>query len=103
MTEDIGYMQVQLKLFRNDQLYVEFAFNAYDGKYQTVTDLIKSEFEIIDDPAGQVDKLVTLLIKVAEDNYTIAMLIPVHQSDVWEVSEISDVYRVEFYCIEGSS
>ena len=61
------------------------------------------QFEIIDDPAGQVDKLVTLLIKVAEDNYTIAMLIPVHQSDVWEVSEISDVYRVEFYCIEGSS
>ena len=97
--EDIGYMQAQIKVYRNEVLYDEFAFNVFDGKYQTETELVRAEFEAIDDPAGQVDKVVTLLVKVAEDDYAIAMLIPVHQSSEWEINKISEEYTVAVYCI----
>lgn len=101
MTQDIGYMQVHIKVYRNKELYDEFTFNAHDGKHQTETVLVKSEFEAIDDPAGKVEKVVTLLAKVVEDNYTIAMLIPVQKSSEWEINKISDIYTVAVYCILG--
>ena len=101
--EDIGYMLAQIKIYKNSELYDEFAFNAYDGKYQTKTELIRAEFEAIDDPAGKVNKVVTLLIKVAEDNYSMAMLIPVHQSSEWEINKISEKYTVAVYCILGAN
>lgn len=100
MSNDIGYMQVHIELYRNNELYDQFAFNAHDGKYQTNTELTHSEFETIDDPAELVEKLVTLLIKVAYDDYTIAMLIPVHKSTDWETTKISEVYTVRFFCIQ---
>ena len=99
--ENIGYMQAHIKIYKNNEPYDEFAFNAYDGKYQTETDLVRAEFEPIDDPAENVDKVVTLLIKVVQDNYAIAMLIPVHQSTEWEINKISEVYTVAVYCILG--
>lgn len=94
-------MQAHIKIYKNNGPYDEFAFNAYDGKYQIQTDLVRAEFEAIDDPAEKVDKVVTLLIKVAQDNYTIAMLIPVHQSSTWEINKISEEYTVAVYCILG--
>ncbi len=101
--QDIGYMQVHIKLYRDEKLYDEFAFNAVDGKFQTKTDLVSAEFETIDDPAGLVDKVVPLLINVAKDDYTIAMLIPVHQSSEWETVVVSETYIVGFYCIQGNN
>ena len=101
--EDIDYMQAQIKIYSSNELYDEFAFNAYDGKYQVNTELVRAEFEAIDDPAGEVNKVVTLLLTVAEDNYTIAMLIPVHQSSGWEISRISEEYTVAVYCILGAN
>ena len=101
MAPDIGYMQVHIKVYRNDDVYEEFAFNAYDEKSPLETDLVTYESQAIDDPAGGVEKVVTLLIKVSDDNYRIAMLIPVHQSEEWETSIISEQYTVMFYCIEG--
>ncbi|GAA0213723.1 hypothetical protein GCM10009123_21170 [Kangiella japonica] len=95
-------MQVQIKVYRNERLYDEFAFNTHDEKYKTETELVRAEFEAIDDPAGKVDKVVSLLVNVNEDNYTIAMLIPVHQSSEWEVSRISENYTLAVYCILGS-
>lgn len=103
MALDIGYMQVHIKVYRNDEVYEEFAFNAYDDKSPLETDLVTYESQAIDDPAGEVEKVVTLLIRVREDDYRIAMLIPVHQSAEWESSIISEKYTVMFYCIEGGS
>lgn len=48
--EDIGYMQAHIKIYKNNETYDEFAFNAYDGNFQTKTELVKAEFEAIDDP-----------------------------------------------------
>jgi hypothetical protein len=102
MNQDIGYMQVHVKVYRNDSVYEEFAFNAYNEKHPFETDLVTYESQAIDDPAAQVEKVVTLLIKVRDDNYRIAMLIPVHQSEEWESTKISEEYIVMFYCIDGS-
>jgi len=99
--DDIGYMQAQIKIYKNNEPYDEFAFNAHDGKFETETGLVRAEFETIDDPAGEVNKVVTLLIKITDDNYTIAMLIPVHQSSEWEINNISEQYTVAVYCILG--
>ena len=101
MSQDIGYMQVHVKVYRDDSIYEEFAFNSYDEKYLLGTDLVTYESQAIDDPAGKVEKVVTLLIKVRDDDYTIAMLIPVHQSTEWESLVISERYEVMFYCIEA--
>jgi len=99
MSKNIGYMQVHIKIYKNKILYDEFAFNACDGKFQTETDLIKSEFEIINDPSEKVEKVVTLLAKIIKDNYTIALMIPVHSSSEWEIIEISEVYIMTVFCI----
>ena len=94
------HMQVHVRLYKAGALYDEFAFNAVDGKYQTKTSLTSSTFESTDDPEGLVEKLVNLVIRVNDDDYSIAMLIPVHQSTEWEIVKISEVYTVGFYCIK---
>ena len=103
MEHDIGYMQVQMRLYRNDKLYEEFAINAFDECFCVKTELISSEHKAIEDPADENKKVVQVIIKVFDEDYTIAMLIPVHQSDKWEIIEPSEQYSVAFYCILGET
>ena len=98
---DIGYMQVQMRLYRNDELYEEFAINAFDECFCVNTQLILSEHKTIEDPADENKKAVQVIIKVLDEDYTITMLIPVHQSDKWEVIVVSNEYTIGFYCILG--
>ena len=101
INHDIGYMQVQMRLYRNDELYEEFAINAFDVCFCVKTPLVSSEHKAIEDPADENKKVVQVIIKVFDENYTITMLIPVHQSDKWEVIVVSDEYTIGFYCILG--
>ncbi len=90
---EIGYMQVHIRLYKNSVLYDEFAFNVFDKKHQVKTNLVIVEFK------ANEEKCTELLVKILEDNYTISMLIPFHQSTEWEIVTISEEYVVGFYCL----
>ena len=102
MQRDIGSMQVQFRIYVEGGFYDEFAINAYDDWCLVNTDLLSCRFQTIDDPIDGKEKAVTAVIKLREYDYTITMLVPVHQSDQWEVSTISENYAVGFYCILGA-
>lgn len=101
MSNNIGYMQVQMRLLINGDIYDTFAINCFDECFSVKTDLISTEHKAIEDPADSAKKLVQVIIKVLKDDYTITMLIPVHQSDEWEMIKVTDQYSVIFYCILG--
>ena len=103
MEQEIGYMQLHIHVYRKGELYAEFAINAYDECHIVKTELISSEYKTIVDPADKNKKVVQVIIKVLETNFTIAMLIPVHQSENWEAINQLEEYSVNFYCILGSS
>lgn len=99
--EDIGFMQVQLKIYRNAEAYDFFAINAYEQKYCTETDKLTAEFEVLKDAGGVEGYCVSLVIKFKTDGATAVLLIPVHQSDEWEVVKPLSDYTIGFYCILG--
>lgn len=101
MNHEIGYMQVQMRLYLNGELYETFALNAFDECFCVKTDLISSEHKAIDDPDNESKKLVQVIIKVFQTKYTITLLIPVHQSEKWEFIQVSNDYSIAFYCILG--
>lgn len=63
--------------------------------------MISSEHKAIADPIDENKKVVQVIIKVFDEDYTITMLIPVHQSDKWEIIKPSERYSIAFYCILG--
>ncbi len=88
-------MQVHIRLYKNATIYEQWACDIYDDKYQITTDFITAEFQTIEANG----KCAEFIIKVKENDYTIALLIPFHQSDEWEIVTVSDEYVVGYYCL----
>lgn len=101
MENEVGYMQVHIRLYRNKLPYEEFVINTFDECFFVKTRLVSSEHKAIPDPQDDTKKVAQMIIKVDEDDYTFTLLIPIHQSKEWEITHISEEYSVGFYCILG--
>ena len=99
--DDIGYMQVHLRVYANGELYDSFAINAEEGCYKIETSLISSHHEIIDDPVTVDAKLFQVCLNVFDTASSIALHMPIHQSTEWEIVKGSDIYTIGFYCNLG--
>ena len=98
----IGYMQVQFKINKSQQAYDSFAINAYDECYFTDREKTSCHFQVIDDPAHIDDKVLKLELLLKETQYTIMMVMPVHQSEHWAyLGDHFEDYDVYYWCILG--
>ena len=98
---DVGYMQVHLRVYAKSELYDSFAINAEDGCYKLETNLVSSHHEIIDDPAKIGDKVFQINLKIFDTGSSITLHMPIHQSTEWEVVKGSEIYTIGFYCNLG--
>jgi len=101
MDNDIGFMQVHIRIYKYGEVYDSFAVNGFEQKYKVQTDKSTAEFQILRD-AGEVEGFaLSLLINFNEDGCSAALLIPVHESSEWEVVKPLDEYTIGFFCILG--
>lgn len=98
---DIGYMQVQLRIYSDGSLFETLAINAEDDCYVVETDKVTSHHQVIDDPANVYLKVFQIELTIPDTQSLIVLHMPLHQSEDWEVVKGTDVYTIGFYCILG--
>ena len=99
--DSIGYMQVQLRLYKDDKLFDTSAVNAFKECFRTNTKLVKIEHQIVDDESNVHAFVHQVWIKLLDSDSKFVLHIPIHQSDEWEVIKLDDNYTLAFYCILG--
>jgi len=97
--DSIGYMQVQVRLYKNRELYDTSVMNAYKECYLINTDLIELKHQVVPDKAEVHEYVYQVWIKLSKSDTKFVLHIPIHQSEEWEVIKLDDIYTLGFYCI----
>ena len=100
---EIGYMQVQIKIFESGEIYDTFAVNAFNECFSTERDLISTQHQVVDDEANIYEKIFQVKLLIKEPGNTIMMHIPIHQSDDWEFLMEHMGFKIFFFCILGET
>ena len=99
--ESIGYMQVHLRLYKNNEIYDTCAINAFNECYRAETQLISIEHQVVDDQSKIHEHIFQIRMEIPESDMTFLVHMPIHQSDEWEVMVLNDMYILGFYCTLG--
>ena len=94
-------MQVQLRLYKDEELFETSAINAYKECFSATTELLEIEHQVVDDEAKVHDYVHQVWIKLLGSDTKFVLHIPIHQSDEWEVIKLDETYTLGFYCISG--
>ncbi|GAB2198359.1 hypothetical protein [Sessilibacter sp. MAH4] len=100
---EIGYMQVQFKIFKGGEEYDFFGVNAFDECFCIERDLISTQHQVVDDEAKVFEKIFQVKLVLKASNYTVMMHMPIHQSEEWELLGEYEGYEIYFYCILGET
>jgi len=99
--ESIGYMQVQLRLYKDGELFDTSAINAYKECYCASTKLTEIEHQVVEDEAKVYEYVHQVWIKLLGSDTKFVLHIPIHQSDEWEVIKLGENFTLGFYCTLG--
>lgn len=99
--DDIGYMQVQFKVFKSKERYDHFGINAFDECFCSDRELISTHHQVVGDEAQVYDRVFQVKLFLKATGFTIMMHMPIHQSDDWEYLGDFEDYEVYFFCILG--
>ncbi|WP_444933907.1 hypothetical protein [Microbulbifer sp. JTAC008] len=101
--DEIGYMQVQFKIFKSGDEYDVFGINAFDECFCTERNMVSTQHQVVDDEAKVYEKIFQIKLVLKASNYIVMMHMPIHQSEEWEFLGEYEDYEIYFYCILGQN